>query len=305
MKRKKTCRKASPYLFIAPHFLLFVAFAAFPTLYSMYISLCKWNFIGEPRFVGLENYQNLLLRSDSAFYREFMNALKNNIMYVLTAVPLLVVIPLLIAVALDTKPKGAKIFQAAFFIPCLFSVSTVALMWRWAFDRNFGFINRLFGLDIAWVTDEPYFWIAVILMGIWWSIGGNLIIFLAGIADIPKNLYEAAALDGANAIQKLIYITLPGLRNQILYTLVITIISAFKIYGEVLMFSGSTSRPTMDKNVLVISIQQMAFGESSNAGMASAMAVMLSFIIVAFSVFSFNLRLERKERRPRHKWRKN
>jgi multiple sugar transport system permease protein len=285
----------TPYLLISPHFILFVVFIVFPTVYSIYISFFRWNYIGTPVFVGFDNYYELLISSDSAFYREFTNALKNTLMYVVLSVPLLVGVALLIAAALNSRPKGIKVFQAIFFLPCLLSVSTVALMWRWAFDRTFGLVNRSLGIDVSWVTAEPYFWIAVILMGIWWSVGGSLLVFLAGMSNIPQERYEAAALDGSNALQKFIHVTLPGLANQILFVSVMTTISSFKVYGEVLMFSGSVARPSLDKNVLMISIQQMGFGDSPQAGMASAMAVLLSVVIIVVSLLLLSRNARRRD----------
>lgn len=287
----KRLQSSKAYLFIAPHFLLFLLFAIIPVVYSIGISFFHWDFIGVPKFVGLENYEQLLIDTGSTYHREFMQALKNNIAYIIFGVPVFVFIPLLMACLLHHRPPCAALFQAILFIPSILSVSTVAIMCRWLFDRKFGLVNRFLGLDISWTTAEPWFWIAIILINLWCCTGGNLIIFLAGMADIPKSLYEAASLDGANPVHKFVHVTIPGLSHQIRYSLIMTIISSFKIYGEVLMFSGAVGRPSMDKNVLMISIQQTAFGEASNAGMASAMAVLLSILIIIFSAFALKMRL--------------
>ena len=296
VSQTRNMESKKPYLFIAPHFLLFLLFTIIPVVYSIGISLYKWNFIGAPTFVGLENYRLLLIDTQSPYHREFMQALKNNIVYIVFGVPIFVFIPIILASALSRRPPGAAVMQAIFFIPSILSVSTVAIMCRWIFDRKFGLVNNFLGLNISWTTAEPWFWVAIVLINLWCCTGGNLVIYMAGIADIPKDIYEAASLDGANAIHQFFYITIPGLSYQIRYALIMTIISSFKIYGEVLMFSGSTGRPSMDKNVPMISIQQTAFGEVSNAGMASAMAVILSLLIIVFSVISLKMRLEKNRR---------
>ena len=124
------------------------------------------------------------------------------------------------------------------------------------------------------------------MLSLWWGIGGNMVIYIAGMSSIPVDLYEAADLDGAGPIQKFLHITLPGLKNQMMYTLVMTTISSFNIYGQPLMFANMT-KLTNDKNTLLVAIQQTAFGTQQAAGMATAMAMILGVIIVAVSSLQF------------------
>ena len=204
----------------------------------------------------------------------------------MVSVPLLILVPMFLAVLLTKLKKGAGVFQSIFYFPYLLSVATVVLTWRWLLDKRFGIVNQIFHIDIGWTMDQPYFWIAVVMLSLWWGVGGNMVIYIAGMSSIPEDLYEAADLDGAGPLQQFFAITLPGLKNQIMYTLVMTTISSFNIYGQPLMFANMT-KLTNDKNTLLVVIQQTAFGTQQAAGMATAMAMILGVIIVAVSSLQF------------------
>jgi len=288
---RKTTERLKPYLFILPHYLFFVVFFVIPAVSAIYISFCRWDFVSAPVFVGWQNYQKILLDQGGYFYEQFWNAFTNSFFYVIASVPLLVGVPLLLAVMLHRLHRFGGFFQSVFYFPYLLSVATVVLTWRWLLDRSFGMVNQVLGIDVGWTIDQPYFWIAVLVMSVWWGLGGNLVIYLAGMAGIPRDLYEAAELDGANAAGKLLHVTLPGLRNQLLYTTVMTTIASFNIYGQPLMLANSKT-PSDDKNVLIILIQQLAFGTSQIAGMASAIAVVLGVAVMAVGVLQFRFARE-------------
>ena len=281
-------KKIGPYLFIMPHYLIFIIFFLIPAIMSVYVSFCNWDFVTAPRFTGLENYITILKDNNSYYFKLFWNSFKNTVGYVLISVPLLVFVPLFLSVALSKIKKGNSFFQSIFYFPYLLSVATVVLTWRWLLDKTFGVVNRLFHLDIAWNLDQPYFWIAVIVMSLWWGLGGNMVIYIAGMSSIPKDLYEAADIDGAGNLKKFFYITLPGLKNQMMYAIIITTIASFNIYGQPLMFANM-SKLTNDKNVLLVAIQQTAFGTQQAAGMATAMAMVLGIILVIVSSLQFKL----------------
>lgn len=281
-------KKIGPYLFIMPHYLIFIIFFLIPAIMSVYVSFCNWDFVTAPRFTGLENYITILKDNNSYYFKLFWNSFKNTVGYVLISVPLLVFVPLFLSVALSKIKRGNSFFQSIFYFPYLLSVATVVLTWRWLLDKTFGVVNRLFHLDIAWNLDQPYFWIAVIVMSLWWGLGGNMVIYIAGMSSIPKDLYEAADIDGAGNLKKFVYITLPGLKNQMMYAIIITTIASFNIYGQPLMFANM-SKLTNDKNVLLVAIQQTAFGTQQAAGMATAMAMVLGIILVIVSSLQFKL----------------
>lgn len=279
-------RKIEPYLFILPHYLMFIVFFAIPAVMALYVSFCKWDFVSAPKFVGLKNYITLLADKDSYYFGLFWSSFRNTLGYVVVSVPLLILVPMFLAVLLTKLKKGAGVFQSIFYFPYLLSVATVVLTWRWLLDKSFGIVNQIFHIDIGWTMDQPYFWIAVVMLSLWWGVGGNMVIYIAGMSSIPEDLYEAADLDGAGPLQQFFAITLPGLKNQIMYTLVMTTISSFNIYGQPLMFANMT-KLTNDKNTLLVVIQQTAFGTQQAAGMATAMAMILGVIIVAVSSLQF------------------
>ncbi|MBU3189616.1 sugar ABC transporter permease [Clostridium bowmanii] len=282
MKKKNV----TPYLFLAPHLLIYLIFMAIPTVFGVLISFTTWNIMDSPKFVGLDNYKEILINSSSTFYTQFHNGFKNTLFFVLISVPFMIIIPLLLAVALNEKPKGHKLFQALFYLPTLLSISSVILTWTFLFNKNLGAINNIFKLDIVWAGVLPYTWIAILIITIWWGIGGNMVIYLSGLASVSKDQYEAASIDGASSMKKIWYITLPGIKNQLAFTLVLTTIAQFNIYGQPLMFSNGG--PSGKTTVLLMYIRQIAFGTGQPiAGIASAMAVMLGLCIIAVSLIQF------------------
>lgn len=280
-------KKIKPYLFIAPQLVLFTVFFLIPLVWGILVSFCRWDFISTPEFLGLENYKSFLVDTDNYFFAKFWPALKNTLLYVVCSVPLLIAVPLLFAAALQSfRSKFGTFLQAVFYFPSLLSVATVMITWKWLLDRSMGIVNHVLDANIGWTTDQPWFWIAVVVISVWWGLGGNMVVFIAGIASIPKELYEASAIDGAGRLKQFFHITIPGLKNQLMYALIMTTISSFNIYGQPLMLATTTDLPD-DKSTLMTLIQGTAWGTTSNAGMASAMALMLGVIIFIVSLFQF------------------
>lgn len=282
----------TPYMFIAPHLILFIIFFGIPAVFGIVVSFTKWNILGTPEWVGLKNYAEILSDSSSTFYTQFHIGIKNTILFTLFSVPFCIIVPLVLACALNTKTKGQKIFQSIFYLPTLFSISSVILAWGFLFNKNFGPINKMLGNAINWGGIQPYTWIAIVIITVWWYIGGNMVIYQAALAGVPIDMYEAASLDGAGAITKFFKITLPSIKNQIAYTLVITTIAQLNIYGQPLMFSKGG--PANSTSVLLMYIKQTAFGSGESiAGIASAMAVMLGLCIVFVASLQFYILREK------------
>ncbi|GIN40918.1 MULTISPECIES: carbohydrate ABC transporter permease [Heyndrickxia] len=276
----------TPWFFITPHLVIFSLFFLVPILYGIYISFTNWDLVGKADFVGLANYKEILFQKDSSFYTQFHNGLKNTFIFVILSVPFCVIVPLLLASALHAKPRFHKLFQSIFYMPSLFSISAVVIIWTLMFNVNQGPINKLLGESIVWTGTQPYAWIALVVVTVWWCIGGNMIIYQAALNGISKDFYEASDIDGANSIQKFFKITLPSIRGQLLYTVVITTIAQFNVYGQPLMLTGGG--PTESTRVLLMDIQQNAFGSGQSiAGIASAMAFILGLCIMVVSLIQF------------------
>lgn len=277
-----------PWVFLAPHLTIFTIFFFLPVIFGLYISLTDWDLFSSPTFVGLANYQDLLFNEQSTFYEQLRIGLKNTFLFVLFSVPCCILVPLILAAALNTKPKLAKIFQSLFYLPSLFAISAVVIIWTLIFNVNYGPINTILQSDIPWTGTQPYAWIALVVITVWWTIGGNMIIYQAALNGISKDFYEAADIDGATTLQKFFKITLPAIRGQILYTVVMTTIAQFNVYGQPLMLTGGG--PNNSTRVLLMYIQQNAFGSGQSiAGMASAMAVILGLCIMVVSAIQFKL----------------
>ncbi|MBD9758218.1 sugar ABC transporter permease [Enterococcus faecium] len=269
--------------------VLFIIFVCIPTVYGIYASFTQWNLISDPVWVGLNNYKTLLFDSSSTFYTQFWNGLKNTFIFVLIMVPLQIIIPLMIAAALQHKKVKLKgLFQAVLYIPGLISVSAGSLIWSLIFHSRLGAVNNIFGFDFSWASRQPYAWILIFAVSIWGAIGGNMIIYRSALAGVNEDLYEAAEIDGAGSFQKFLNVTLPSIRFPLLYTIVMTTAGAFNVFAQPLMMTGGG--PNQSTTVLMMYIRSLAFSQGESiAGMASAMAVILGLIIMCVSVFQYFL----------------
>ena len=175
MKRKNSIWHALPY--IAPHFIIFAVFGIIPIIFGIGLAFTRWNMVGAPKFVGLQNFAKIFDPS-TYFYSIFWRDLGHTLLFVLVSVPLTIIVPLLLAVALSKKGlKGAGLFQAIFYIPGLISIAAGALVWRMVFNSQFGLLNTTFHTDINWLGKNPYAWITIFVLVLWAGIGGNLVIW--------------------------------------------------------------------------------------------------------------------------------
>jgi len=290
MKRSKFI----PYLFIAPLLLTFIVFFLIPAVMGIYVSFTSWNLFESPRWVGFDNYYEILFNRDSTFFRQFQNGFWNTFEFVIYSVPPIIILPLFMALALNSKIKGYKFFQSIFYAPSLLSISAVVLAWQTLFLRRDGLINNFLGLDVNWFGEQPFTWMAIVIITVWWVIGPNLVIYLSALSNVSPDLLEAASIDGANSIQKFLYVTLSQIKNPLAYTVVLSTIAQFNIFGQPLMFSNGG--PFDSTFVLIMYIRQLAFGMGqSQAGLASAMAVMLGLCILIISAIQYFLMTREKK----------
>ena len=282
IKRKRKF-SFTPYLFIGPHVIIFLLFFLIPMLFGIYASFTKWNLFTDPKFIGLDNFKTILFNQESTFYRQFWNGLKNTITFVIICVPFQIIIPLSIALLLNKRPKGRNFFQGILYMPTLFSITSVTLTWLFIFNRSLGLFNNLFGTDINWYGEQPFAWMTIVITTIWWGLGGNLIIYVAALSGIDKSVLEAADLDGATGFKRFWHITVPTIKFPLAYTVIVSIIAQFNIYGQPLIITGGG--PNESTYVLLMYIRNLAFGTGNSvAGMASAMATCLGLIIGVISI---------------------
>lgn len=277
--RRKLRKDLLPYAYIGPHLFFFIIFFVTPAVYGIYAAFTKWDLFNEPVFIGLSNFKTLLFDSGNTYYKQLRNGLGNTFKFVIYSVPFCIIIPLSLAVALQTKCRGNKLFQALFYFPSLLSITTVTLSWKYIFNTQYGVVPNFLGLKADWFA-PPHSWFVLVVVTVWWVAGGNMIIYQSALASIPQDQYEAAAVDGAGPWQKFLAITLPGMKYPLTYTFVMSVIAQFNIYGQPLMLTGFNNNEA--NAVLLMYIQENAV-KKQVAGMSAAMAVILGLCIMVVS----------------------
>ena len=274
-----------PYGYIAPHLFFFIIFFVTPAVYGVYAAFTKWDLFNEPVFIGLDNFRTMLFDSKNTYYQQLRNGLWNTVKFVIYSVPFCILVPLTLALALHSKCKGNKFFQAVYYFPSLLSITTVTLSWRYMFSPDYGVMNRFFQSSANWFT-PPYSWVVIVVITVWWCTGSTMVIYQSALASIPQDHYEAASVDGAGAWQKFVHITLPGMRYPLMYTFVTSVVAQFNIYGQPLMITGFANREA--NAVLLMYIQENAV-KKQVAGMSAAMALVLGLCIMTVSFFQLRL----------------
>ena len=284
----------TPYLFIAPHFVLFAVFILFPFFFGIWISLHDSTPLREGPFVGLRWYMQLF-NPDSALFDRFWNTVWNTILFVLVSVPLLVGIGLLLATLLNTRVRGRNLFRAVYFVPWTLSVSVISLVWWWMFNSNAGYIALFFrdtlGMNINWLASNPWAWIAILTATLWWTIGFNTIIFLAGMQGISADLYEAASVDGANRWQQFRSITLPSLRPILLLVVTLQIIASFQLVGQPQLMTGGGPPSALggETTPVLLHIYNIGFQGRRELSIAAAMGLVVAAMMIVVSIVNFRL----------------
>ncbi len=276
----------TPYLFLLPGLVLFVSFRLYPLLDGLRLSFTNAR-LGRAQyaFVGLANYAKLL--EDARFHV----SLVNTALYAVASTLPILAIPLALAIALDRGVAWSAVLRGAFFFPFTLSVVTVGLAWLWLLDPVVGPFNyylKALGLPArSWLADPATAMGAIILTSVWWVTGYYLVIYLAGLQDIPRELYEAAALDGAGGWRTFWGITVPLLRPVFLFVFVTHAIGSFQIFGQV--FILTQGGPGDATRTVVQHIYETAFQNFFQFGSASAMAWVLFAVILVFSLLQFRL----------------
>jgi cellobiose transport system permease protein len=273
----------SPYLFIAPFFVLFALFGFFPLLYTAWVSLRSWDLTGDAGFVGLANYSRLLTDPD------FWNAMLNTVgLFVLSTVPQLF-FALIIAGLLNRPIRALMLFRLGVLAPIVTSVAAVAIVFGQLYSRDAGLVNGVLGLfdlgPIDWQASKSSSWIAVASMVNWRWTGYNALIYLAAIQAIPKDLYEAAQLDGAGAIKQFRAITVPLIRPALIFTIVMSTIGGMQLFTEPLLFGqGDISGGSLRQFQTVAMYMFEQSFQNFDYGYGSAIAWMIFLLTVVAGV---------------------
>jgi multiple sugar transport system permease protein len=216
--------------------------------------------------------------------------------FTLFSVPLLVVIPLLVALVLNQSFRGRNFFRAMYFAPYVLGVAVVGILWRYLLQPGFGFVNYYMGAlglpDIPWTSALPWAWIALVGMTVWWTLGFNAIIYLAGLQDIDPQLYEAAKVDGANPWQRFWNVTLPGLRPVFLFIVTVTILASANMFGQA--YLTTQGGPNNETRTAIMYIAQEGL-QNFRMGSAAAMSYILALFLILISILNFKFLNQKEE----------
>src|ERR671920_522833 len=280
---------ASPltaYLFMAPYLLLFSVFIVIPVVFGIWVSLHNWDpLLPVKPFVGLQNYLDLITPGSTTF-GPFWNSMEATGKFTLYSVPLLVVIPLLVALILNQKIRGIQFFRAMYFAPYVLGVAVIGILWRYLLDPNVGLVNYYLGAKIPWITALPWAWVSLVGVTVWWTLGFNTVIYLAGLQDIDPALYDAAKVDGANGWQRFVNVTLPGLRPGLLFIITVTILASANMFGQSYIITQGAPGEETTTAIWYIAEQGLRFFKM---GPAAAMSYVLALALAVVSLANFAL----------------
>ena len=281
MSRLRKRESIEGYLFVTPLLVGLVFFTAGPVLASLVISFCKYDIFTSPRFVGGQNYAELM--TDPLFWQ----SLKVTAIYSFVSVPIGLGLGLAVAILMNQKVRGIAAFRTIYYLPAVVSGVAVALLWMWIFDPSYGLGNVVLrSLHLPgsqWLTSPRTSLFSLILMS-FWGIGGGMVIYLAGLQSVPQHLYEAADLDGANVLQKFKHVTIPMLTPVIFYNLIMGIIGSFQVFTQA--FVMTNGGPVNSTLFYVLYLFRQAFNYY-HMGYASAMAWVLFAIILGLTLAVF------------------
>ncbi len=263
-----------------PSLVIGMTFVIIPIIMVIYLSFTKWDLISETKdFIGLANYIYLFKNP------KFLKSIANTFYFAAVQIPLDLVFSLFFAFLLDKKIRGLRFFRAIYFAPVVTSMVAVSAIWLWFYDPQFGLFNYIFkqlGLSpLKWLYDPNWAMPAIVIMSVWKGLGYNIVIFLAGLQNIPESYYEAADIDGANNWEKFKHITLPLLSPVTYFVILISIINSFKVFTQISVMTPRGG-PLYSTGVMVFYIYQQAF-EGYKIGRASAAAMILFLGVLAIT----------------------
>lgn len=270
------------FLFVAPALLLYAAVVPYPLIKSIEYSLYRWNIIGEPRFIGLANFERLFT-SDYVF----STALTNTALFTLGSILLQIPLAFVLAVALSKSTRLNKFFKSVYFLPCVISGAAVSLLWQFIYHPNMGILNAtleaigLGNLTRTWLAEPDFALWAVVVSISWQWFGYHMVIFLTGLTSISSEIFEAAEVDGATGWRKIYYITYPLLRPFMMVSMILITTSSIKAFDNVYVLTGGG--PANSSTVLALHMYNRAFLQLQY-GYGAAIAVVLFVLCVVLTV---------------------
>ncbi|MDO5135759.1 MAG: sugar ABC transporter permease [Eubacteriales bacterium] len=266
------------WLFILPTMVGLIVLNIIPIFQTIYQSFFKTGDFGRGNvFVGLQNYQKVF--GDKTIWQAVLNTFK----YAIVEVPFSIAIALVLAVLLNRKMRGRTVYRTIIFLPMVAAPAAVAMVWRWLFNSDFGLINNLFNLNVKWISDPKIAVFSIAVIGIWSIIGYNMVLFISGLQEIPRDYYEAAEIDGAKGTDRFFHITLPLLSPTLFFVLVTRVIGALQVFDLIYMVMNK-SNPALEKTQsLVYLFYQYSF-VNKNMGYGATIVVVLLAITMIITV---------------------
>lgn len=266
------------WIFIAPTMIGLIILNIIPIFQTIYQSFFKTGDFGKGNvFVGLANYQKVF--GDEEVWQSLFNTIK----YAIIEVPISIIIALLLAVFLNKKLKGREVFRTIMFLPMVVAPAAIAMVWKWLYNSSFGLINNTFKVKVNWISDPKIAIISIAVIGIWSVIGYNMVLFLAGLQEVPRDYYEAASLDGANGFQQLMNITVPLISPTIFFVLITRIIAALQVFDLIFMIIDYNNPALKKTESLVYLFYKYSF-EQSKKGYGAAVIVVLLVLTMIITV---------------------
>ncbi|PWU70193.1 carbohydrate ABC transporter permease [Gracilibacillus dipsosauri] len=269
--------------FLTPQLIGLIFFAVIPLVSALVLSFMKWDGFGERSFVGLDNFIYQFTNAD------FWTATYNTILYTVLTVPFGILLSMLLAIALN-KIKGKEIYRLFYFMPVVTSSVSIGVIWMWILNGDLGILNQVLAMiginGPDWLTNTNLVMISIAILSIWWQLGYNMVIFLAGLQGISKSYYEAAEIDGASKFQQFLKITLPMLSPTTFFVTIMAIIGSFQVFDQA--FVMTNGGPGKASYTMVFHIYDNAFVDF-RFGESSAAAMILFVVILIFTLVQFKL----------------
>jgi putative chitobiose transport system permease protein len=284
--------RATPWLFLLPGLVVVVGFSLYPFVNTLILAFTDARVLGGGTFTGGENFTRMV--DDPQFW----TALRNSSLYVIGVVPPLVLLPLLLALLVQRQIPGIAFFRTAFYTPVVASMVVVGLIWTWMLDSR-GLVNSVLeqlGLvtePVPFLTDEWLLLISAMLVTVWKGLGYYMIVYLAALANVSRDLHEAAEMDGAGAFRRFVSVTVPAVRSTMVLVAALSAVAAFRVFSEVYILSGTSGGPGGADTTLVMLIRQVGIGLSGELGYSSALSLVL--FILTLGLLLATMRLNRAE----------
>jgi multiple sugar transport system permease protein len=272
------------FIFISPQLLGLLLFSLIPLISAFVLSMMKWDGFGSKSFIGISNY------IDQFHSVDFKIAMINTLYYTLLVVPGGIILAMIVAIGLN-KVRGKLIYRVIYFMPVVTGSIAVSVVWLWLLNSDFGIINvylkQWFNIQgPQWLTDTKFVMPSIAILSIWWGLGGNMVLFLAGLQGISASYYESAEIDGASRLQKIRFITLPLLSPTTFFAAIMSIIGSFQVFDQSFVMTGGG--PAKASYTMVYHIYQLAFIDFT-FGKSSAAAVMLFLIILGLTLAQMHM----------------